>query len=444
MANKVVCTVNNTINISVRKVKMFIVDQISPPKLGISGLTGTLSEEEKLIQEMAHRFAKDVMRPIGEQLDKMTPEEVVAEGSPLYSVFQQLVESGLFDLQSILEMSNEQKSRIMPLIFEEFGWGDSGLSILIVATSFTSLTAMMTGDAELIKEFAGKIGCWIATQPDRGSDAADSDAQLLHPGTKQGRGNLLARIDGDEVVISGQSSAWVTGAPIAQTAYVFCQCDYGDGIHKENGGLHTISVLVPLTLPGVSKGKPLDKLGQRALPQGEIYFDEVRVPKKYVLAEKEDSEKAFFGTLTFANMEMGFTFSGVARAAYEYAIEYVHERKQGGTEIINHQSVQHRIFNIFQKSETARAMAHRAAAYNYGENGPHVVASITSKTFVTQAAYDAVGEAMTLFGGNGLTREYPLEKLLRDARAALIEDGENNVLSLKAANWLSAAYKANQ
>lgn len=423
---------------------MFVIDQVLPPNLGISGLEGTMTEEEKLIQQMAHRFAKEVMRPIGAQLDKMTPEEVIAEGSPLYTYLQQVVDSGLLDLSAIAEMTNEQKSRMIPIIFEEFGWGDSGLAILTIASSFPSFVALMTGNAELIEKFAGKLGCWVATQPDRGSDCADLDTQCIHPNTQHAKGNLIAYIDGDDVVINGQSSAWVSGAPIAQNAYIFCGCDFGDGIYNNKGGLNCIAALVPLDLPGVSKGNSLDKLGQRALPQGEIYFDEVRIPKKYIVAQKEEAEKAFFGTLTFANMEMGFTFTGVARAAYEHAIEYVHERNQGGTEIINHQSVQQRVFNIFQKTETARAMAHRAASYNYGENGPHVLASITSKTFVTQSAYDAVGEALSLFGGNGLTREYPLEKLLRDARASLIEDGENNLLSLKAAKWLSEAYKSKQ
>jgi len=422
---------------------MFEVDKVIPPTLGISGLEGTLDEQEHLIQQMAHRFATEVMRPIGEQLDKMTPEEVIAEGSPLYTYLQKVVESGLLDLGAIAEMTNEQKSRIIPLIFEEFGWGDSGLAILTVASSFPAFVAAMSGDAELIEIFGSKIGCWIATQPDRGSDCADLDAQAVHPGTQQGRANLVAHIEGDELVINGQSSSWVSGAPIAQTAYVFCQCDFGDGIYNDKGGLHCVAALVPLDLPGVSKGKPLDKLGQRALPQGEIFFDNVRVPKRFVVAEKEDAERAFFGTLTFANMEMGFTFTGVARAALDYSLPYVHERKQGGTEIINHQAVKLRLFNIFQKVETSRAMARRAANYNYGENGPHLLASITSKTFVTQNAYDAAGEAMTLFGGNGLTREYPLEKILRDARAALIEDGENTLLSLKAATWLSEAYKLN-
>jgi alkylation response protein AidB-like acyl-CoA dehydrogenase len=140
-------------------------------------------------------------------------------------------------------------------------------------------------------------------------------------------------------------------------------------------------------------------------------------------------------------MEMAVTFTGVARAAYEHALDYVHERKQGGVSIIEHQSVRLRLFGLWQKLEACRALAHRVFNYNYSSNGPHVLASMTSKTFVTQNAFEIASEALQLFGGNGLTKEYPIEKLMRDARASLIEDGENNVLGLKVASMLSAVYK---
>lgn len=152
---------------------------------------------------------------------------------------------------------------------------------------------------------------------------------------------------------------------------------------------------------------------------------------------------SFFGALTFGNMEMSATFTGVARAAYEHTLEYVHERKQGGGLLIDHQAVRLRLFDMWRKVESSRAMSHRAFQYNYGPNGPHLLASITSKTFATQNAFEVASEAVQLFGGNGLTREYPVEKLMRDARASMIEDGENNILSLKGATWLSKWYQAN-
>lgn len=420
---------------------MFTIEKIVLPQIGLRGLEADLSEEEGAIQESAHRFAEEVMRPIAEKLDKMTPEEVIAPGSLLWDYLQQIRDSGLLDLEMIASMGNAEKSRIIPIIFEELAWGDSGLTLLAMVTSFPAFSAHATGDPELIERFGDKIGCWLGTQPDRGSDICDFDATEIHPGTRQNRGNLHAKIEGDEVIINGQSSAWVSGGPIAECTLMYCSCDYGDGLYRDDGSQHLIAMLVPFDLDGISKGKPLDKLGQRSLPQGELFFDDVRVPMKYVLAQKEGANASFFGALTFANMEMAVTFTGVARAAYEHALAYVHERKQGGVPIIEHQSVRLRLFGLWQKLEACRALAHRVFSYNYSNNGPHLVSSMTSKTFVTQNAFEIASEALQLFGGNGLTREYPLEKLLRDARASLIEDGENNVLGLKAMTILSKVYK---
>ena len=420
---------------------MFVVEKIGLPNLGMTGLESDLTEEERAIQDSAHRFAEEVMRPIAEKLDKMSPEDVVAEGSPIWDYLQQIRESGLLDLEMMASMSNEDKSRLIPIIFEELAWGDSGLTLLAMVTSFGAFTAYASGDEELIERFGGKLSCWLGTQPERGSDICDFDATEVHPGTQQNRSNLVAKVDGDEVIINGQSSAWVSGAPIAESTLMYCSCDYGDGLIREDGSHNMIAMLVPFDIPGISKGKPLDKLGQRSLPQGEIFFDDVRIPLKYVVAQGEAAKASFFGALTFANMEMAVTFTGVARAAYEHALDYVHERKQGGVPIIEHQSVRLRLFGLWQKLEACRALAHRVFKYNYSSKGPHVLASMTSKTFVTQNAFEIASEALQLFGGNGLTKEYPIEKLMRDARASLIEDGENNVLGLKAASMLSAVYK---
>ena len=103
---------------------MFTFDKLEIPNLGLRGLEANLTEEEQAIQDAAHRFAVEVMRPIGEKLDKMTPEEVVAEGSPLFEYMAKLQESGILDLGALAELDDHQKSRIFPIIFEEFGWGD--------------------------------------------------------------------------------------------------------------------------------------------------------------------------------------------------------------------------------------------------------------------------------------------------------------------------------
>ncbi len=106
--------------------------------------------------------------------------------------------------------------------------------------------------------------------------------------------------------------------------------------------------------------------------------------------------------------------------------------------------MQTRVFDLWRRVEAARALTQRVFDFNYSSNGPHLLASVTFKTFVTETAFNVASDALQLFGGNGLTKEYPMEKLLRDARAAMIEDGENTMLSIKGMRWLSQWHQINQ
>src|SRR5208282_6535094 len=125
-----------------------------------------------------------------------------------------------------------------------------------------------------------------------------------------------------------------------------------------------------LNLPGVSKGKPLNKLGQRALNQGEIYFDNVRIPRSWMLTKSAGYELELERTLTFANSAMAAAFTGVARAAYEEALEYSKQRVQGGQPICEHQLVQKRLFEMFTKVEACRALSRPVTVYNSSSGAP--------------------------------------------------------------------------
>jgi acyl-CoA dehydrogenase len=194
----------------------------------------------------------------------------------------------------------------------------------------------------------------------------------------------------------------------------------------------------------VSRGRPLEKLGQRPLPQGEVFFDNVRVPADHLVVPPAMYPVMMEMTLCTANGFMGSTFVGLARAAYELALDYARERKQGGVPIIQHQSVKARLFEMFRKIEAARSLNRRVVLYNtlhsplFGDatSLPAVQYAIASKITSTQTAFEVASDALQIFGGNGLSREYPIEKLLRDARASLIEDGCNEVLALHAAEKL--------
>ncbi len=418
---------------------MFNISEITVPRLALTGLDCALTEEETALQNTLHRFAAEVVRPTGIALDKLSAADAIAPDSPLWAFIEAFEELGIGP-EMLTTLAPQQAARLFPIIMEELCWGDVGLGLSTMVMKFPATAAGMTGSAEVAARFAGLRGCWLATQPDRGSDILDFKGANLQPGTAQHRGNVVAILDGDEVVLNGQSSAWVSTAPTAECALAYVPCDYGDGVIRGDGMANGIGLLIPFDLPGVSKGRPLEKLGQRPLSQGEVFFDQVRIPPDYVVADRDAYEASFFSALTFANMEMGIALTGLARAAYEHALAYVHERRQGGTAIIKHQSVKQRLFGMWQKVEMCRAISQRAAYYNFVSGHPHVLASITSKTAVTQMALDVASEAIQLFGGNGLTREYPVEKLFRDARAALIEDGENNILDLIGADWLSRHY----
>ena len=160
----------------------------------------------------------------------------------------------------------------------------------------------------------------------------------------------------------------------------------------------------------------------------------MRVPAEYLVMPPG----APFGldvVLAMANSGMGSTFSGLARAAFEMALDYSKQRVQGGKPIFEHQSVKARLFDMYRRVQAATALSRRAAVYN-ALNVPRLDIAVASKTFCTQTAFDVASAALQIFGGNGLSREYPIEKLLRDARASMIEDGCNEVLSLTAADRL--------
>lgn len=387
-----------------------------------------LTELERELRDTVHKFAEDVMRPAGRELDRLAdPAEVVAPGSVLWSVFDRYRALGIDDIDELggTGLDPAASARLRCLLHEELGWGDAGLAISLGVAGFAAMFARMSGRPALVERFAGpdrrEIGCWAVTEPDHGSDTlAVTERSFSDPSL---RANCVARRDGDEWVIRGQKAAWVSNGTIATVAALFCTIDPSEGF--KGGGV----CLVPLDLPGVSRGKPLDKLGQRALNQGEIFFDDVRIPGDYMVVGKEAYSTIVEMVLTMANASMGAIFVGTARAALELALDYSKERVQGGAPIFSHQGVRARLFRMFTEVEAARSLARRVYMHNFSQP-PLLQYSIASKVFCTRTAFEVASGALQIFGGNGLTREYPIEKILRDARASMIEDGCNEVLSL--------------
>jgi len=373
--------------------------------MGYLELDVGLSDEAKAMGETAKKFGMEVMRPAGIELDKLAdPQEVIAKGSILWDVQKQYRELG-FHKASIPKEFGGMQEDMDPgagtLVAEAFGHADAGLGISLGVSTFPFMLAAMSPDPELrdwVKAFCEDtkgemVGCWAITEPDHGSDWILS----VLPGACDPKTapTLKAELKGDEYILNGMKAAWVSNGTIATHAVLHVCLDPSKGM--QGSGL----AVVPLDLPGVSRSKPLDKMGQRPLNQGEIIFEEVKVNKKYMIIPNPDLMTGIAKMiLTTANSGMGTLFVGLAQSAFDEALKYAKERIQGGVPIIEHQNITH-------------AMA--------------------SKIMATETAFKVASEAIQIFGGYGLSKEYPVEKIFRDARASMIEDGTNEVLALAGA-----------
>jgi alkylation response protein AidB-like acyl-CoA dehydrogenase len=394
------------------------------------GLEEPMDETKSAIVDAVHRFAAEELRPRGIALDAKTPEETIQPGSDYWIALQRFGALG-FNRSAMAGLPPSDAVDLQAMVYEELAWGDAGLAIAIGSGGLGRGMATRWGRQDLLEAFPETmLGCWGITEPAAGSDMLDWDGLAAHPRPTWNRPSLIAKQVGDKIVLNGQKSAWVSNGVTAHYCALFTCFDRGRG--REG-----INIYVPLDLPGVGRGKPLDKLGQRALPQGEIYFDNVEVPMRFVAAGPERYADAVHDILCEANAGMGVCFVGVARAAYELALDYAHERRQGGAPLIAHQSVRQRLLHMFRKIEAARALARRVMRFNELSGQRALVGSISSKITATQTAFEVASDALQLFGGNGLTKQYPLEKLLRDARASMIEDGCNEMLAIKGGGLLA-------
>jgi alkylation response protein AidB-like acyl-CoA dehydrogenase len=392
------------------------------------------SDEQRELQEAAHKFAEEVLRPVGRELDGMAAQQVVAPGSPLFDVIRRASELGYTRCGGPVELGGlGLDPATQHRILEELSWGNAGLAGVLFLAPTVAEMALASRREDLVEEFAAPyfasgdgslVGCWAVTEPDHGSDMLGvmrSELRVPAPG------QIVARRDGAEWVLDGQKSAWVSNAPLATHAMLNVQLEPDRSLGQ--GAV----CLLPLDLPGVTRGRALEKHGARPLPQGEIFFEGVRIPDRWLLARGDDYAAHVEQTLVAFNAAVGALATGLARAAYEAALAYTKERVQGGRSIFEHQSVRARLFHMFGLVQASRALSRQVYVHNLTQlvlGGPAPLHhSITSKVFCTRAAHEVATLAVQLHGGNGLTREYPVEMYLRDATAFTVADGENALLT---------------
>ena len=401
-----------------------------------------LTDEQKALRDMVKKFGAEVMRPAGIKLDKLgDPADVIAYGSILWDVFKKFREIGLHVTgfsKSIGGTAEGMDPMMRILLLEEMGYADAGLAISLGVASmpFTYCQFLPVPELQdLARQYVEDkdcrlIGCWGITEPDHGGDwSLGGDNPECGP-------SLRGVLKGDEYIINGQKSAWVSNGTIATHSLLHVGLDPSRGMRGQG------VAICPLDLPGITRGKPLDKIGQRALNQGEIFFDDVHLPKEYmIVTPRPTSESAEGGSGLFGGSgtpmgSMAVMFGGLARAALDEAINYAQKRIQGGVPIIEHKNIKLKLFKMFMMTESARSLARRLQLYNSMSGSSSMLHTMAGKWMSTETAFKVASEAIQIFGGNGLSKEYTIEKIFRDARAAMIEDGTNETLALSVADEL--------
>lgn len=385
-----------------------------------------------IFQNKTHEFARNIMKPIGKELDRLPAEKVVEEHSRFWEYRQSYSELGI-DVSYLSSVSSSELPALFSVLFEELGWGDAGLAVSAGVDLLPHYMARKYGNQYVAQKYPeSMIGCWAITEPEHGSDMLDASGGLFHPQGVYGVPDCVARISDGKIIINGRKSSWVSNGPVAELCLLYCAAETINGIDTRRGAI----MVVPLNVSGVSKGAPLEKMGQRSLPQGEIIFDNVEVDIDHLLVAPEEYVNGVTAVHSEANLLMGNIFTGVARAAYELAHAFAHERIQGGVPIIRHQNVASRLFHMARKVEISRALSRRMTALNMFNDRPALHAAMFAKVTATQLAFEVASEAVQIFGGQGVTFKAPVEKIFRDARSSLIEDGCNEMLSVKGGSLL--------
>ncbi len=394
-----------------------------------------LTDAQKHLRDMVKKFGAEVMRPAGIKLDKLSdPADVIAKGSILWDVFRQHRELGLHTTsfsKAIGGMAEDMDPIMGILMLEEMGYADAGLAISLGVAGMPFAYCQLFPVPEL-QDLARRyvqdkdcelIGCWGITEPDHGGDwSLGKDKPECGP-------SLRGVLKGDEYIINGQKSAWVSNGTIATHSLLHVGLDPSRGMQGQG------IAICPLDLPGITRGKPLDKIGQRPLNQGDIFFDDVHLPKQYMIMTPTPVSDAAGGGGLFTGGgtpmgSMAVMFGGLARAALDEAIQYARKRIQGGVPIIEHKNIKLKLFEMFMMTESARSLARRLQLYNATSGTSSMLHTMAGKWMSTETAFKVASEAIQIYGGYGLTKEYVIEKIFRDARAAMIEDGVNETLAL--------------
>lgn len=372
-----------------------------------------LTEDLKALQETARKFARDVMRPKSAHCDEHSefPKDIIRQASEL----------GLMNMCIPAEQGGMELPHLAQVIIaEELAWGCSGMATSMIANDLANLPIILGGTKEqkdrLLKPFTEgfRLSSFGLTEPGAGSDVAGL--------------RTTARREGDFYVLNGQKQ-WITNGEYADQYTVFCTTDPA----KKHKGM--MCLVVEGRPKGFTVGKHENKMGQRASNTVTLTFEDVKVPVANRIGQEGEGFLLAMATLDNSRPLTASIATGIARAAMEHAIDYAKQRQQFGKPIADFQAVQFMIADMAADIEAARLMTMKSA-WMLDDGQRNTLVSSYAKRFAADMAMKATTDAVQIFGGYGYSREYPVEKLMRDAKLIQIYEGTSQVQRLVIAREL--------
>jgi acyl-CoA dehydrogenase len=395
-----------------------------------------LTQDQKDIRDWVHGFAADVVRPAAAEWDER-------EETP-WPVIQEAAKIGLYGYEGLAQFWFDQSGLSLPLVNEELFWGDAGIGLSIMGTSLAVAAIFANGSpeqmAEWIQQCFGttdepKVAAFCSSEPDAGSDVSAI------------RTNAKYDEAADEWVINGQK-AWATNGGIANVHVVIASVD------RELGSRGHAAFIIPPDTKGCEQGAKVKKHGLRASHTADVHLDDCRVPGSCLLGGKEklderlararegkrSQSQAAMQTFEASRPTVGAQAIGIARAAYEYSLDYAKERQQFGKAIIENQAIAFTLADMKTEIDAARLLTWRAAWMGRNQIPFTNAEGSMSKVKSGEVAVWVTERAIQILGGNGYTREYPVERMHRDAKIYDIFEGTAEIQRLVISRAISGVH----
>jgi acyl-CoA dehydrogenase len=395
-----------------------------------------LSEDHIQIQKWTHEFAERVIRPAAHEWDER-------EETP-WPIIQEAAKVGIYSFDFIANCFFDKAGLMLPIVNEELAWGDAGITLALLGSVLGLAGIAANGTAEQLMEWGPQcfgtpekinLAAFAVSEPDAGSDVSAMRTTAVYDEAK------------DEWIING-TKTWITNGGIADLHVVVASVDPALGTRGQ------ASFIVPPGTKGIRQGQKFKKMGIRASHTAEVVLEDCRVPGRCLLGGKEKLEErlararegkksqsqAAMRTFEASRPSVGAQAVGIARAAYEYALEYAKERSTFGKKIIEHQGIAFKLADMKTRIDASRLLVWRAGwmgangkAFESGEGS-------MSKLYAGETAVWVTEQAIQIMGGYGYIREHPVERWHRDSKIYTIFEGTSEIQRLIIARAISGLH----